>query len=44
MEDAGFIFAAYGITFASVLAYALHVIRRGKRAAAQLPDDAKPWT
>jgi hypothetical protein len=44
MEDAGFIIAVYGITFGSVGAYAWYVIRRGRRAASQLPDESKPWT
>jgi CcmD family protein len=44
MDDAGFIFLAYGVTFGGVLAYAWYVIRRGRKVAAQLPDDAKPWT
>ena len=43
MEDAGFIIGGYVVTFGAIAAYALYVIRRGKRAAAQLPDDAKPW-
>ncbi|CAN5827802.1 hypothetical protein BH24ACT5_BH24ACT5_20730 [soil metagenome] len=44
MEDAGFIFGAYGITFGGVAAYAWYVVRRGRRVTAQVPDDAKPWT
>lgn len=43
MEDAGFILTAYALTFGSILAYVGYVLRRGRRAAAQLPDDAKPW-
>lgn len=44
MNDAGFIFGSYIISFAGIGAYAWYVIRRGRRATAQLPDDAKPWT
>jgi hypothetical protein len=44
MEDAGFIFGAYVVTFGAVAAYAVYVLRRARRATAQLPDDAKPWT
>lgn len=44
MDDAGFIFLVYAVTFGGIVAYASYVVRRGRRAAAQLPDDAKPWT
>lgn len=43
MEDAGFIIGSYVITFGGVLLYAWYVLRRGKRATEQLPDDSKPW-
>lgn len=43
MEDAGFIITAYVAVAASIVAYAWNVIRRGRRAAAQLADDDKPW-
>jgi hypothetical protein len=43
MEDAGFIFTAYAVTFGAVIAYAAYVIRRGRRATAELPDEVKPW-
>lgn len=43
MEDAGFIIGSYVITFGGVLLYAWHVLRRGKQATEQLPDDSKPW-
>ena len=44
MEDAGFIFTAYALTFGSVVAYAIYVLRRGRQATEQLPDESKPWT
>jgi hypothetical protein len=44
MEDAGFIFGSYVVTFGAVAAYALYVLRRGRRATSRVPDDAKPWT
>lgn len=44
MEDAGFIFTTYALTFGAVAAYVAYVLRRGRNAAAELPDDAKPWT
>ncbi|WP_276113882.1 hypothetical protein [Desertimonas flava] len=43
MEDAGFIITAYVAVAVSTIAYAWNVIRRGRRAAAQLADDDKPW-
>lgn len=43
MEDAGFIITGYIVTLGSVLAYALYVVRRGRKATDQVPDDAKPW-
>ena len=44
MEDAGFILGSYLISFGAIAAYALYVVRRGRRATESLPDDAKPWT
>ena len=44
MQDAGFVLGSYLISFAAIAAYALYVVRRGRRAAEALPDDAKPWT
>ncbi len=43
MEDIGFILAVYIATFGSVTALALFILRRGRRLAAQLPDEDKPW-
>jgi hypothetical protein len=43
MDDAGFILTTYVVTFASIAAYALYVVRRGRRTSQQLPDDVKPW-
>jgi hypothetical protein len=43
MEDAGFILTAYVVTFGAVVAYATYVIRRGRKATADLPDEVKPW-
>jgi len=44
MEDAGFIIGSYLLTFAAVAAYSWRVLARARRATANLPDDAKPWT
>lgn len=43
MEDIGFVLGGYIVTFVSVAAYAWFTIRRGRRTAAQIPDDEKPW-
>ena len=43
MQDAGFIVTSYVLTFGSVLGYAWYVLRRGRKATEQLPDDSKPW-
>ena len=43
MQDAGFIVSSYVVTFGSVLLYAWYVLRWGKKATEQLPDDSKPW-
>ncbi len=44
MEDAGFIIGSYVLTFAAVAASAWRGLARARRATANLPDDAKPWT
>jgi hypothetical protein len=44
MEDLGFVLTTYIVTFASVAALALYVVRRGRRLAEQLPAKDKPWT
>ena len=43
MDDAGFIVTSYVLTFGGILAYAWYVVRRGKKATEQLPDESKPW-
>ena len=43
MEDAGFIVSSYVVTSGGVVLYAWYVLRRGKKATEQLPDDSKPW-
>ena len=44
MEDAGFIFGAYVVTFGAVAAYAVHVLRRARRSEAPraAPDESAP--
>ena len=44
MEDAGFIIGSYAVAFVAIAGYAWRVLQRAGRAAARLPDDAKPWT
>ncbi len=43
MEDAGFIFGCYVVTFGSIAVYAWSVLRRARRVTSRLPDEAKPW-
>ena len=43
MDNAGFIFASYIITFGSVGAYALGVIRRARKSSRDVPRDQRPW-
>ena len=43
MDDAGFIFASYIITFVSVGAYALGIIRRARKSSREVPRDQRPW-
>jgi hypothetical protein len=44
MEDAGFIFGGYAVTFGAIALYAFSVLRRARTTAARVPDSAKPWT
>jgi hypothetical protein len=43
MEDIGFILATYVATFIGSVALAAYYLRRGRRLAAQLPPEDKPW-
>jgi len=43
MQDVGFILATYVATFVGSLALAGYYLRRGRRLAAQLPPEDKPW-
>ena len=43
MENIGFILATYIATFVGSLALAAYYLRRGRRLAAQLPPEDKPW-
>jgi len=43
MEDVGFILATYIATFVGSVALAAYYLRRGRRLAAQLPPEDKPW-
>ena len=44
MDDIGFILATYIATFVGSIALAAYYLRRGRRLAAQLPPEDKPWT
>jgi hypothetical protein len=43
MEDAGFIIGCYAITFGGIAVYAVAMLRRARKLAAQVPDEEKPW-
>jgi heme exporter protein D len=43
MDDIGFIFASWAISLGSILVLAVVTIRRARRLAQRVPDDAKPW-
>jgi hypothetical protein len=43
MEDIGFILATSVATFIGSVALAAYYLRRGRRLAAQLPPEDKPW-
>ncbi|HEX9259943.1 MAG TPA: hypothetical protein VF855_10440 [Acidimicrobiales bacterium] len=44
MTNLGSIVLGYGLVLGSMAAYAAWVVRRGRRLAAQVPDEDKPWT
>lgn len=44
MEDAGFIFGGYVLTFGAIATYAVVLIRRARAVAGKVPDEEKPWT
>ena len=43
MEDFGFILASWIITLGSMSLLAIATVRRARRLAKQIPDEAKPW-
>ena len=44
IDDAGFIYGGYAITFATIGAFAWRVVIAGKRLGKQVADDDKYWT
>ena len=44
MEDIGFILATYIATAVGSVGLAVYYLRRGRKLAAQLPPEDKPWT
>ena len=44
MDNIGFILASYIATFVGSVGLAAYYLRRGRRLAAQLPPEDKPWT
>ncbi len=43
MQNAGFIFASYGLTIGAILLFAVVTLRRAKEAAKLVEDKYKPW-
>ncbi|MFM8847474.1 MAG: heme exporter protein CcmD [Actinomycetota bacterium] len=44
MDDLGFIVGSYVVTFGSILAYVVSVVRRSRRAGRDVPREQRPWT
>lgn len=44
MEDAGFIFGSYVVTFASIAVYVRWMMRRAKKLAQNATPEELPWT
>ncbi len=44
MKHAGEIFGSYGVTLGAIGAYSWWMLRRGRRLAAQVRDEDRPWT
>lgn len=44
IDDAGFIYGGYAVTFVTVGFFAWRVVTSGRRLGKQIPDDDKYWT
>lgn len=44
IEDAGFIYGSYALTFAAIGWMVWRAITSGRRLGKQIPDDDKYWT
>jgi hypothetical protein len=44
MDDLGSLLLGWSVVFGALGAYAVHVIRKGRRLARIVPDEDKPWT
>jgi len=44
MDDAGFIFACYGITIGALVAYTWFLLRRARRTGSDVHSEDLPWT
>ena len=44
MDDAGFIFACYGITLGAIVAYVGYLLRRARRTGRTAKAEDLPWT
>ena len=44
IEDAGFIYGGYALTFATVGFFAWRTLTQGRKLGKHVPDDEKYWT
>lgn len=44
LSHPGYVFAGWGISVVVLAAYALHIVRRGRRLARQVPPEERRWT
>jgi hypothetical protein len=44
IDDAGFVYGGYALTFAAVGLFTWRVVSSGRKLGKQLPDDEKYWT
>jgi hypothetical protein len=42
--DLGSVLLGYVLVFGTMGGYAVHLARKGRRLARQVPDEDKPWT
>jgi heme exporter protein CcmD len=43
MTNGGYVFAGYGLTFATLVAYVAWMLRRGRSLSKQVPPEDRRW-